>query len=85
MGQDIAAIADGNPYSSEFDVKVRPAYASADSIASFAAFIADMPGVQEVNSESTVIEGHRYHCAPCYDGSLGYGPCAIGGSCGFDR
>ncbi len=57
MGQDIAAIADGNPYSSEFDVKVRPAYASADSIASFAAFIADMPGVQEVNSESTVIEG----------------------------
>lgn len=57
MGQDIAAIADGNPYSSEFDVKVRPTYASADSIASFAAFIADMPGVQEVNSESTVIEG----------------------------
>lgn len=57
MGQDIAAIADGNPYSSEFDVKVRPAYASADSIASFAAFIADMPGVHEVNSESTVIEG----------------------------
>ncbi len=57
MGQDIAAIADGNPYSSEFDVKVRPAYSSADSIASFAAFIADMPGVQEVNSESTVIEG----------------------------
>lgn len=57
MGQDIAAIADGNPYSSEFDVKVRPAYATADSIASFAAFIADMPGVQEVNSESTVIEG----------------------------
>ena len=57
MGQDIAAIADGNPYRSGFDVKVRPAYASADSIASFAAFIADMPGVQEVNSESTVIEG----------------------------
>ena len=57
MGQDIAAIADGNPYSSEFDVKVRPAYSSADSIAAISAFIADMPGVAEVTNESAVIEG----------------------------
>lgn len=57
MGQDIASIADGNPYSPEFDVKVRPGYASADSIVALSEFIADMPGVAEVNSETAVIEG----------------------------
>ena len=57
MGQDIAAIAGGNPYNSEFDVKVRPAYASADSVDALSAIFADIPGVHEVTGESTVIEG----------------------------
>ena len=57
MGQDIADIADGNPYSSEFDVKVRPEYASSDSIAVMSEFLTDIPGMAEINSESTVIDG----------------------------
>lgn len=57
LGQDIAAIAEGNPYSPEFDVKVLPAYASVDSMAPLQAILADMPGVQGVESESAEIEG----------------------------
>lgn len=57
MAQDIAAIAGGNPYNSEFDVKVRPAYASADSVDALSAIFADIPGVHEVTGESTIIEG----------------------------
>ncbi len=57
MGQDIAEISGGNPYSSEFDVKLRPAYAYTDSVAALSAIIADMPGVSEVTGESAVIEG----------------------------
>jgi len=57
MGEDIASISGGNPYSSEFDVKVRPAYAYTDSVASLSAILSDMPGVSRVTSESAVIEG----------------------------
>lgn len=57
MGEDIAVISGGNPYSSEFDVKVRPAYAYNDSVAALSAILSDMPGVSRVTSESTVIEG----------------------------
>lgn len=57
MAQDIAAIAGGNPYNSEFDVKVRPAYASADSVDALSAIFADIPGVHEVTGVSTIIEG----------------------------
>lgn len=57
MGEDIATISGGNPYSSEFDVKVRPAYAYNDSVAAITRIVSDMPGVSRVTSESAVIEG----------------------------
>lgn len=57
MGEDIAAISGGNPYSSEFEVKVRPAYAYNDSVAALSDILSDMPGVSNVTSESAVIEG----------------------------
>lgn len=56
MGRDIAAELDGNPYSSEFDVRVRPQYSLPDSIESVAAFLQTLPGVAETIAESSVIE-----------------------------
>lgn len=56
MGRDIAAELDGNPYSSEFDVRVRPQYSHPDSIESIAAFLQTLPGVAETIAESSVIE-----------------------------
>ncbi len=46
-----------NPYCAEIEVKVKPEYASADSIAAIAAACAAIDGVQEVISASEVIEG----------------------------
>ncbi len=56
MGRDIASELDGNPYSSEFDVRVRPQYSLPDSIDSVAAFLQTLPGVAETIAESSVIE-----------------------------
>lgn len=56
MGQDIVAMVEGNPYSSEFDVRVRPAYANTDSIEAVSAFFGELPGVDKLISESAVIE-----------------------------
>lgn len=56
MGQDIAAMVEGNPYSPEFDVRVRPAYANVDSIETVSAFFGELPGVDKVIVESAVIE-----------------------------
>ncbi len=57
MGEDFAQLLDANPYSAEFDVKVQPQYAFTDSIAALTAFFAGLPEVEEVISESTVIDG----------------------------
>lgn len=56
IGDDVAALLDSNPYAAEFDVRVRPAYASADSISVMTAYYSDFPGVYEIVTESTVIE-----------------------------
>lgn len=55
MGRDIAAEVDGNPYRSEFDVRVRPQYASSDSIAAMAEFLSSLPGVDSIETESEII------------------------------
>lgn len=55
MGRDIAAEIDGNPYRSEFDVRVRPQYASSDSIAAMAEFLSSLPGVDSIETESEII------------------------------
>ena len=57
MGEDFAQLLDANPYSAEFDVKVHPKYAFTDSIEKLSAFFATLPDVDEVISESTIIDG----------------------------
>ena len=37
MGEDIINLLDANPYNAEFDIKVRQAYANADSLEKIAA------------------------------------------------
>lgn len=57
MGEDIAALIDANPYSGEIDVKVRPAYASPDSIAGLTDYVSHFAGVYDIVTETALIEG----------------------------
>lgn len=57
LGEDVSSLLDVNPYASEFDVKVRPAYASPDSILSLVDMYDSFQGVSEIVTESAVIEG----------------------------
>ncbi|MDE6277873.1 MAG: permease-like cell division protein FtsX [Muribaculaceae bacterium] len=57
LGEDIAELVEINPYSSEFDVKVRPAYANIDSIERIVYEVRTIPGVEEVITEADVIHG----------------------------
>ena len=57
LGEDISATIDENPYSAELDVRVRPAYSSPDSITALADRYANASGVEEIITESAVIEG----------------------------
>lgn len=56
IGEDIMSLVDVNPFGAEFDVKVRPDYANADSIAAISAALASDPLISEVLTESTLIE-----------------------------
>lgn len=56
LGEDIAALVDENPYSAEFDVRVKPGYASVDSIESLRATIVAMPQVDDVLTETSVVD-----------------------------
>lgn len=55
LGEDISELIEVNPYCSEFDVKVRPAYANIDSINSIIYEVRTIPGVDEVITETDVI------------------------------
>lgn len=57
LGESVTELLDVNPYAAEFDVKVRPAYSVPDSIAALVEAYKMAEGVQEVVTESTVIEG----------------------------
>lgn len=57
MGEDFSQLLDANPYSAEFDVKVKPQFAFPDSIAALTAIYESLPEVEEVISESTIIKG----------------------------
>lgn len=56
IGDDIADLLEGNPYSPEFDVKVKAAYAHPDSIACLTDIYSSAPAVSEVLSESSILE-----------------------------
>jgi cell division transport system permease protein len=56
LGEDIAQLVDENPYNAEFDVKVKPAYASGDSIAVISQRIEESELVSEVLTETKVVD-----------------------------
>lgn len=60
MGENLAELIDRNPYGAEFDVKVRPQWADADSISALAARLELMDGVEEVVTETAVITSVNY-------------------------
>lgn len=55
LGEDIISLIDVNPYGAEFDVKVKPEYASVDSIESVSAMVAADKAVEEVLTETSMI------------------------------
>lgn len=57
MGEDIAALAEGNPYTSEFELHLRPAYVVSDSIEALCSALQGLEGVAAVDSETAVLEG----------------------------
>ena len=57
LGESVADLLDVNPFASEFDVKVCPAYSTPDSIAALVEDYYSAEGVREIVTESTVIEG----------------------------
>lgn len=57
MGEDIETMLDGeNPFGAEFDVKVKPDYACADSIGALSAAISKDAAVEEVVTDSAVVD-----------------------------
>ncbi|MDE6137375.1 MAG: permease-like cell division protein FtsX [Muribaculaceae bacterium] len=56
IGEDIMLLVDENPYGAEFDVRVRPDWASGDSILALSARIGAMEGVDEVETDTSVID-----------------------------
>jgi len=57
IGEEIGSMLDANPYAPEIEVKVNPAYASSDSIRVLTERYGNAAGVQEIITESAVIEG----------------------------
>lgn len=56
MGEDIAAILDQNPFGGEFEVKLSPEYVNTDSIGVITSAISENPVVDEVVSETEVVD-----------------------------
>ncbi len=56
MGTDIAEMLDENPFGAEFDIKLKPEYASGDSIAAIAAAFAADSAIDDVVTETAVID-----------------------------
>lgn len=56
IGEDIVSLVDENPYSAEFDVKVRTRWANSDSINSVSKQILKQRGVEEIITDSSVID-----------------------------
>lgn len=57
LSESIGEELDINPYQAEFDVRMVPEYAGADSISARIAFYETAPGVDEIITESTLVAG----------------------------
>lgn len=56
IGEDIMLLVDENPYGAEFDVRVRPDWACGDSILALAGRVQALEGVDEVETDTSVID-----------------------------
>lgn len=56
MGQSLTDLVAENPYGAEIDVKVRPQWASSDSINALAARVELLEGVEQVVTETAVVD-----------------------------
>lgn len=56
MGEPLDSLLDENPFGSELDIKVRPEYATTDSIAMIASRIELIPSVDEVITEAAIVD-----------------------------
>lgn len=56
IGEDIMLLVDENPYGAEFDVRVRPDWASGDSILVLSDRLAAIESVEEVQTDTGVID-----------------------------
>ncbi len=56
MGEDLDSLLTTNPFGAEFDVKVAPAYANSDSIKTLAARLQKLEGVDEIITETAVVD-----------------------------
>lgn len=56
MGQPLDSLLEFNPFGAEYDVRVRPEYASGDSIAALASRFEQLEGVDEVVTEAAVVD-----------------------------
>lgn len=56
MGENLAELVDENPYGAEFDIKVKPQWAEADSINTLAARLEMIDGVEHVVTETAVVD-----------------------------
>lgn len=56
MGEPLDSLLDDNPFNPEIDVKVKPAFANSDSIAAIAARMELVPSIDEVVTETTVVD-----------------------------
>ena len=55
IGEDILLLVDENPYGAEFDVHMASKYASSDSIEKIADSLAGLPGVEDIITDTSVI------------------------------
>ncbi len=56
MGEDLGEMLDENPFGAEFDVRLKPRYACGDSIAAISAVIAADDAVDEIVTETAVVD-----------------------------
>ena len=56
MGENLAEILDQNPFGGEFELKVAPGYVNSDSIAAMMSVFADDPRIDEIVSQTEVVD-----------------------------
>ncbi len=61
IGEDIMLLVDENPFGAEFDVRLRPAYACSDSIARLVGRLSAMKGVEEVVTDTGIIDSVNHN------------------------